>query len=67
MIGDISESRRAEEELIASEERLKILFEYAPDAYYLSNLKGVFVDGNRKAEEITGYEKEELIGKSFLD
>jgi PAS domain S-box-containing protein len=63
---DITERKRTEEELRNSEERLKILFESAPDAYYLSDLKGTLVDGNRAAEELIGYKKEELIGKSFL-
>jgi len=53
-------------QLRTSEERLQILFEHAPDAYYLSDLKGTFVDGNAAAERITGYMKRELIGKSFL-
>jgi PAS domain S-box-containing protein len=56
-----------EEELKASEERMKILFDYAPDAYYLNNIKGNLVDGNKAAEEMIGYKKEELIGKSFSD
>ena len=50
----------------ASEERLQILFEQAPDAYYLSDLKGTFVDGNAAAERITGYKREELVHGSFL-
>lgn len=54
------------EELKSSEERLKILFEFAPDAYYISDLKGNFVEGNREAERIIGYNKHELIGKNFL-
>ncbi len=66
MVGDITESKRAKDELKASEERLKILFEDAPDGYYLSDLKGIFIDGNKKAEEMTGYDRNELIGKSFL-
>jgi PAS domain S-box-containing protein len=49
-----------------SEERLNVLFEYAPDAYYLSDLRGTFLDGNKKAEEMIGYRKEELVGRSFL-
>jgi len=64
---DITEYKKAEEELRNSEERLKILFEHAPDAYYLSDLKGNFVDINKTAEKITGYKKDELIGKNFLE
>jgi PAS domain S-box-containing protein len=63
---DVSERRQAEEALRESEERFKILFQSAPDAYYLSDLKGKFVDGNRMAEQLTGYKRDELIGKSFL-
>ncbi|MFC1726442.1 PAS domain S-box protein [candidate division KSB1 bacterium] len=53
-------------ELKSSEERLKILFDYAPDAIYLHDLKGKFVDGNKAAEEMIGNKKEELINKNFL-
>jgi PAS domain S-box-containing protein len=67
ILEDISELKRAEEEARISEERFRILFEYAPDGYYLNNLEGNFVDGNRAAESITGYGREELIGKNFLE
>ena len=60
------QKKQAEEGLKDSEERLKILFDYAPDAYYINDLKGNFVDGNKAAERVIGYKKEELIGKSFL-
>ncbi|MCJ7469250.1 PAS domain S-box protein, partial [Candidatus Bathyarchaeota archaeon] len=63
---DITERKKAEEKIRDSEERLSVLFELAPDAYYLNDLKGNFVDGNKAAEEVTGYMKDELIGKSFL-
>jgi PAS domain S-box-containing protein len=63
---DITPRKQAELELKESEERLKILFEYAPDAYYLNDLKGNLVDGNKAAEKLTGYKREELIGQSFL-
>ncbi|MDD5382457.1 MAG: PAS domain S-box protein [Candidatus Margulisbacteria bacterium] len=56
---DITERKQAEE-------RLKIIFEYAPDAYYLSDLKGAFLDGNKAAEQLLGYKREELIGKNLL-
>jgi len=63
---DVTKRKQAEEALRESEERFKIIFQSAPDAYYLSDLKGKFVDGNRMAEKLVGYKKEELIGKSFL-
>ena len=63
---DITQRKKAEDAVKSSEERLKIIFEYAPDAYYLFDLAGTFLDGNKAAEEICGYKKEELVGKSCL-
>ena len=63
---DITGRKQQEEKLQDSEEYLKMLFEYAPDAYYINDLKGNFIDGNLAAEKLTGYKKEELIGKSFI-
>ncbi len=65
-IRDISDRKKAEETLKSSEERLKLLFESAPDAYYINDLNGTFIDGNKAAEELLDYKKEELIGKNFL-
>jgi diguanylate cyclase (GGDEF)-like protein/PAS domain S-box-containing protein len=55
-----------EQALKESEERLKTYFNHAPDGVYTCDLKGKFLYGNRKAEEITGYTREELVGISFL-
>ncbi len=65
-LGRITERKRAEEALRESEERLQTYLESAPDGVYLNDLKGDFLYGNKKAEEIIGYNREELIGKSFL-
>lgn len=64
---NVTELGRIEDELKRSEERFRILFEYAPDGYYLCDLKGRFIDGNRAAERISGYRRKELIGRSFLE
>jgi PAS domain S-box-containing protein len=66
IIRDVTDRRRAEAELGDSEERFKVLFEYAPYAYYLSDLRGTFLDGNKAAEQLLGYRREELVGKSFF-
>ncbi|HXK32027.1 MAG: hypothetical protein A2Z68_01195 [Candidatus Nealsonbacteria bacterium RBG_13_38_11] len=58
--------KKVETNLKSSEERFKIIFEEAPDGYFLSKLNGVFVDGNKAAEKLIGYKKDELIGKSML-
>jgi PAS domain S-box-containing protein len=58
---------QARKELQNSEERLKILFEYAPDAYYLSDLNGVILDGNKAAEDLIRVNRYELIGKNYFD
>jgi len=53
-------------ESLHSKEFFQTLFEYAPDPYYITDLEGNFIDGNKAAEKITGYQKEELIGKNFF-
>ena len=65
-LGQVIEQKQHRMALESSEDRLRMIFEYAPDAYYLNDLKGNFVDGNKAAEEIIGYKREELIGKNFL-
>jgi PAS domain S-box-containing protein/putative nucleotidyltransferase with HDIG domain len=49
-----------------SADRLKLMFDYAPYAFYLMDLKGCFIDGNIEAERMLGYRRDELIGRSFL-
>jgi len=63
---NITERKQAEGKLQDSEDYLKMLFDYAPDVYYISDLKGNFIDGNLAAERLTGYKREELIGENFL-
>jgi len=57
----------SEKQLQDSEDRLRHLIEYAPDAIYVNDLNGKFLDGNRQAEALIGYKREELMGKSMLE
>jgi len=66
LIEDITELKKAEERLKESEENYRRIFQSAQDGIFTLDLKGRFLDGNKKAEEISGYKKEELIGKHFV-
>ncbi|MDH4162272.1 MAG: PAS domain S-box protein, partial [Nitrospirota bacterium] len=63
---EIAARRSTEKLLEASEKKYRTLFESAPDAFYINDLAGTFLDGNRKAEELTGYRLEEAVGRNFL-
>ena len=64
---DVTDRKRADEALRNSEKRLKIFFEYAPDAFFLADADGVIVDGNRAAEKMLGCMRAEFIGRKFAE
>ncbi len=66
-IVDITRHKQAAELLAESEEHLRNSLENAPDGVYISDLEGNFLYGNRRAEEIIGYKREELIGKNYIE
>ena len=66
-ISDITDPRRAEEELRASERRFQNAFAHAATGMLLVDLEGRFVEANRAYSEITGYTQAELESLTFLD
>ncbi|MBX7258448.1 MAG: PAS domain S-box protein [Candidatus Hydrogenedentes bacterium] len=64
---DIDKRKVAEDVLRESEERFRIVFEYAPDATTLNTRNGVYVDCNRATEALLGYSREEMIGRNVLE
>lgn len=56
-----------QDDLAKSEERFKIMFEYAPDACFLCDFTGTFIAANRSAEEMFGLPRDEIIGKRYSE
>ncbi|MHA1985127.1 MAG: PAS domain-containing protein, partial [Promethearchaeota archaeon] len=64
---EITKQKKAEIFIAESEEKYRNLFNNAPFAIILLNIDGTILDCNMSSRLITGYSKEELIGKNFRD
>jgi PAS domain S-box-containing protein len=64
---DITKRKQAEEALRESEERFAKAFKASPDALVISRISdGVFIEVNESFAALTGYPRDELIGKSSI-
>jgi PAS domain S-box-containing protein len=61
------ERKRAEEELRASEERFRALFESAPIGISINDGHGRYLHANQAMLEMLGYSEEDLLGLSCFD
>ena len=67
IIVDITERRRSEERLLMSEERYRCIFENTSDGLLYLDESGRILEANRKAVEIYGGHKKELLEKRFTE
>jgi PAS domain S-box-containing protein len=65
-IRDVSERKAAEEQLRESEARYRDLFHSAFDVNFTVDESGQLIDINRRAEELTGYSRSELLQLDVL-
>ncbi|MEB3282398.1 MAG: PAS domain S-box protein [Lyngbya sp.] len=64
---DLTFQRQAELALRRGEERFRALIEQAPDAVFIADLDGTYIDVNNNACDLLGYRREQLIGKQIKD
>jgi PAS domain S-box-containing protein len=64
---DITERKKAEEALRASEGRYRTLFEYAPDGIVIADSESYYIDANASALRMLGYTRGEFIGLHASD
>ncbi len=66
-VTDITEIKSAEETVKKSEEKYRALLENASDAIGLADEQGNILEVNRKAEELLGYAREELLQMNCME
>jgi PAS domain S-box-containing protein len=64
---DITERKHAEDALIRSEKKLRLLFNTAPDGIVLGNLEGNILAANKAFLDMVGYDLKELLEKNYCD
>ncbi|MGP0044511.1 MAG: PAS domain S-box protein [Syntrophobacteraceae bacterium] len=67
MLTDITESKRAEEEIRQSNAYLENILDNSPDAIAIVDKHGRIIRWNKMAEDLYGYTFEEMNGKTGLD
>jgi PAS domain S-box-containing protein/putative nucleotidyltransferase with HDIG domain len=67
LVEDITERKKAEESLRASEERFRGLVETTSDWVWEVDRKGVYTYASSKVRKVLGYDTEELLGKTPFD
>jgi hypothetical protein len=63
IVRDITRQKESLDQLLKQEEQYRTLFNFSPDGILLEKMDGTIIDANPAYCKITGYRKEELVGK----
>jgi PAS domain S-box-containing protein len=66
-VRDMTERKKAEDNLRQSEEKYSSLFQHSNDAIFIHDLQGNIIDVNHRVLESFGYTKEEVLGLTIAD
>jgi len=66
-VTDITKRKKAWETLVASEEKLRTLFENAQDVFFQTDLEGVLYEISPSVDQYLGYSRDELIGNPITN
>lgn len=64
---DITERKKIENALKESEEKYRAAFVTSPDSININDMAGIYLDINEGFTNITGYSKDDVIGKSSIE
>jgi PAS domain S-box-containing protein len=68
LVEDITEQRMREHKILHLEERFSKAFLTSPDAININRLRdGLFIDINRGFTDLTGYSREDVLGKTSIE
>jgi len=65
-ISDITEQRKATEEIINKEKQYRLLFNFSPNGILIEDTEGTILDVNPAYTELMGYTKEDLVGNKVF-